>query len=65
MKDLDLTPETIRAARARSGLSLAEIARELEINPGTWWSWEQGRKRPTGLYRRMVAQWIDAQGRNE
>ena len=40
--------------RHRMGLSQAEFAELLDVNPGTLRGWEQGRREPTGTARTLL-----------
>ena len=41
---LAMTPEEIREARRKLGLSQVEIARRLDVDVVTWNRWERGRQ---------------------
>ena len=41
-------PKKLRAARERSGLGQAELARKVGVTPLTWWRWERGVVGPAG-----------------
>jgi putative transcriptional regulator len=45
----------VAAIRARSGLSQAEFARSIGVAVGTLRGWEQGRRRPEGPARVLLA----------
>jgi len=47
--------ERLRRAREAKGLSIARLARQLEVDPTTVWSWEKGRHQPAkGLPERIA-----------
>jgi putative transcriptional regulator len=49
-------PETdLPALRARTGLSQAEFARSIGVKKATLVNWEQGRRRPDGPARVLLA----------
>lgn len=37
-----MTPEQIKEARAKAGLTGDQAARVVYVNPRTWWRWELG-----------------------
>jgi len=45
----------VAAIRAKSGLSQAEFARSIGVAVGTLRGWEQGRRRPEGAARVLLA----------
>ena len=45
----------VAAIRARTGLSQAEFARSIDVAVGTLRGWEQGRRRPDGPARVLLA----------
>lgn len=45
----------VAAIRAKSGLSQAEFARSIGVAVGTLQGWEQGRRRPEGPARVLLA----------
>ena len=45
----------VAAVRARTGLSQAAFARSIGVAKGTLLNWEQGRRRPTGPARTLLA----------
>ncbi len=47
--------ETIRALRRRLGLTQAELARQLDTDPGTVSRWERGVTQPRATYRTRIA----------
>jgi putative transcriptional regulator len=52
---LKLPEPDVVAIRARSGLSQAEFARSIGVAVGTLRGWEQGRRRPEGPARVLLA----------
>ncbi len=56
----DLTPEAIRALRARLGLTQLQFAIRVGCDPITVSRWENGKRQPQGLYawelRRLMEQ---------
>jgi len=48
----------IRAARAGRGLTQTQAAAEIGISVDALRSWEQGQRRPTGLYAQALARWL-------
>jgi DNA-binding transcriptional regulator YiaG len=51
---VDLSPEAIRAYRAKRGLSQEGLARLIGCSWTTIAAWEAGRRRPTGLYAKAL-----------
>lgn len=51
--------ECLRAARRRLGLSLADLAGRLGVDPSTILNWETGRYRPIRRHRDQVAAFIE------
>jgi putative transcriptional regulator len=49
------TPLDISAIRKRTGLSQTSFARQIGVSPGTLRNWEQGRRRPEGPARVLLA----------
>jgi DNA-binding XRE family transcriptional regulator len=49
-KELEVTPKRIRAARIKLGLNLQDAAKRWGFSPHTLQSWENGRRKPAGLY---------------
>ena len=47
-------PERIAYARRRLGFTQEDMARALEVNPVTVWSWESGRTEPSGSKLRQL-----------
>ena len=61
-----MTPEEIRAARERLGMSQGRIAQRLGVDRGTWHRWERGRQairypRILGLALRALAREVAAE----
>lgn len=52
---IDVPEPDVAAIRARSGLSQAEFARHIGVAIGTLRGWEQGRRRPEGPARVLLA----------
>ncbi len=52
--------ERIRAARRRLGLSHADLAKRLEVDPSTVLDWETGRHRPSQRCRDRIAEFLPA-----
>jgi putative transcriptional regulator len=52
---VDVPDTDVPAIRARSGLSQAEFARQIGVPKGTLVNWEQGRRRPDGPARVLLA----------
>jgi putative transcriptional regulator len=52
---VDVPEPDVAAIRARSGLSQAEFARSIGVAVGTVRGWEQGRRRPEGPARVLLA----------
>jgi DNA-binding transcriptional regulator YiaG len=48
------TVETVKEARAKSGLSQSQFARLLGIDVGTLRNWEQGHRSPSGPARALI-----------
>src|ERR1700674_3093908 len=45
--------------RQQLGMSRAALARKLRVSAHTLWRWERGDRKPSGLYRNLVADLID------
>jgi DNA-binding transcriptional regulator YiaG len=54
-----LTPETIRTARLRLGLTQLQFADRIGCSSLAVSFWERGTRSPTGLYARAVQQLVD------
>jgi putative transcriptional regulator len=52
---IDVPEPDVTAIRTRSGLSQAEFARSIGVAVGTVRGWEQGRRRPEGPARVLLA----------
>src|SRR5690606_561965 len=52
---LDVPEVDVAAIRARTGLSQAAFARSIGVAKGTLLNWEQGRRRPTGPAKVLLA----------
>ena len=52
---IDVPEPDVAAIRARAGLSQAEFARSIGVAVGTVRGWEQGRRRPEGPARVLLA----------
>lgn len=52
---VDVPEPDVAAIRAHSGLSQAEFARSIGVAVGTVRGWEQGRRRPEGPARVLLA----------
>jgi len=52
---VDVPEPDVAAIRAQSGLSQAEFARSIGVAVGTLRGWEQGRRRPDGPARVLLA----------
>ena len=52
---VDVPEPDVAAIRTRSGLSQAEFARSIGVAVGTVRGWEQGRRRPEGPARVLLA----------
>jgi len=52
---LEVPEVDVAAVRARTGLSQAAFARSIGVAKGTLLNWEQGRRRPTGPARTLLA----------
>ncbi len=50
----DLSPEAIRIARQRLGLTQVQLAERIGCTPIAVSYWERGTRTPTGLYARAV-----------
>lgn len=50
----EFTVETVKNARAKSGLSQREFAQLLGIDVGTLRNWEQGHRSPSGPARALI-----------
>ncbi len=55
----DLTPEAIRALRARLGLTQPQFAARIGCDAITVSRWENGWRRPQGLYARELRRLMD------
>lgn len=47
--------EDVRAVRQRTGLSQADFSRQIGVSAGTLRNWEQGRRKPDGPARILLA----------
>lgn len=47
--------EDVRAVRSRTGLSQAEFSRQIGVSTATLRNWEQGRRKPEGPARILLA----------
>ena len=52
---VEVPEPNVAAIRARAGLSQAEFARSIGVAVGTLRGWEQGRRRPDGPARVLLA----------
>ena len=52
---VEVPKPNVAAIRARAGLSQAEFARSIGVAVGTLRGWEQGRRRPDGPARVLLA----------
>jgi putative transcriptional regulator len=52
---IDVPEPDVAAIRAQAGLSQAEFARSIGVAVGTLRGWEQGRRRPEGPARVLLA----------
>jgi putative transcriptional regulator len=50
----EVEPASIKALRARTGLSQARFAELLSVDLGTLRNWEQGRREPTGAAKALL-----------
>jgi transcriptional regulator with XRE-family HTH domain len=50
------TPKTIRELRTEHGLSQAQLAASLGVTPGSVYMWETGRRRPSEVPLRALAE---------
>ncbi len=53
--EIEVPEPDVRAIRARTGLSQAEFARSIGVKKATLVNWEQGRRRPEGPARVLLA----------
>ena len=44
----------IREWRDKEGVTLEDLARRLDVSTATVWKWENGKRQPTGLYRKKI-----------
>jgi DNA-binding transcriptional regulator YiaG len=51
---VDVSPEAIRVARQRLGLTQVQLAERIGCTPIAVSYWERGTRTPTGLYARAV-----------
>jgi transcriptional regulator with XRE-family HTH domain len=56
--------EQLVACRTARGLSREAAARILCVDPGTLWTWESGRRLPTGLFWARIEAFLAIQRRN-
>jgi DNA-binding transcriptional regulator YiaG len=54
----ELTPETIKAARVRLGLTQTQVAARIGCSALAVSFWERGTRTPTGLYAKAVRELI-------
>ena len=53
--EVEVPDVDVARIRARTGLSQAQFARSIGVARGTLLNWEQGRRRPTGPARVLLA----------
>ena len=53
--EIELPEPDVRRIRERTGLSQVAFARSIGVAPGTVRNWEQGRRRPRGAARVLLA----------
>ena len=53
--------EALRRHRWTLGLSCAEAAKTMDIDPGTLARWERGEREPQGRYLGLVEEFLDVQ----
>ncbi len=53
--EIEVPEPDVRAIRARTGLSQTEFARSIGVKKATLVNWEQGRRRPEGPARVLLA----------
>jgi DNA-binding transcriptional regulator YiaG len=60
-----MTPQQIKEARQKLGISQVEMAELCGIDKGTWLKWEKGTRKPNaiGLQHIKVLMWLDKIGR--
>ena len=51
---MEIDPAAIRALRQRLGLTQQQFATKYNLGISTVRDWEQGRRRPHGLYRQLL-----------
>ena len=51
--------ERMFAFRRRHGLNQRAAAKQLGVDPITWWRWESGRRRPEGPLAKLLVALID------
>jgi putative transcriptional regulator len=52
----EITAESIRELRQSLGLTQEAFAQHLSVSVSSVRDWEQGRRRPRGLYAKLIAQ---------
>ena len=52
----EITAESIRGLRQSLGMTQEAFAQHLSISVSSVRDWEQGRRRPRGLYAKLIAQ---------
>lgn len=55
VRDVDVPDPEVPAIRAQTGLSQAEFARSIGVKKATLLNWEQGRRKPDGPARVLLA----------
>lgn len=53
-KEVAISPDQIKTARMKQGLSLSQAAKKWGIAKPTIYSWETGFRKPAGLYLRKI-----------
>jgi len=58
MPDPRFTPAALRRARKAWGHTQQQAATEMDVHLSTIQMWESGRRKPKGLYRKVVIDYI-------
>jgi DNA-binding transcriptional regulator YiaG len=58
----EITAASIRDLRTSLGMTQEAFAQHLSVSVSSVRDWEQGRRRPRGLYAKLIAEQMAAQG---
>ncbi len=61
----EITAETIRRLRLSLGMTQEAFAHHLSVSVSSVRDWEQARRKPRGLYAKLIQQQMDAQNEGQ